>query len=56
MIDAWTQTSNHGSDHEGPENLADMKSKDEGLIRLKKNIDLNSFSSPIHNTPLSNYK
>lgn len=55
MVDAWTQTSNRGSDNEGEEKK-DQNKISEGQISLNKNPDMSFYSSKAEDTPVSLYK
>lgn len=55
MVDAWTQTSNHGSDNETEEKKDQLKSNDSTLV-INKDTDSNFYNSRVEDTPLSMYK
>lgn len=53
MVDAWTQTSNHGSDNEGHDHHKEIHNKEERSLSMNKNIDLNSYPMSLEENPLS---
>lgn len=55
MVDAWTQTSNNGSDNETEEKKDQLKSNDSTLV-INKDAESSFYNSRVEDTPLSMYK